>query len=340
MIVDETAGRGDAAKKIAVSKTFDHATSCSSENSVVAIEDVSCSDDRSRWSRKEASCSRPPNRRNSPLRCSCRAGSLRNFIAQSARGVAERAGLRATGADGRGFSDGRGNRALAPLIRYSGENSSPVLAVYRARDFAHAAAIAGDILRYQGAGHSVGLHSRDDARALALGLELPVCRVIVNQAHCFATGGSFDNGVPFSLSMGCGTRGGNSIPDNLNYRHFLNITRVVRPLRAPCGTSRPRPSLFGDYRRKFDARGVAPARVVMPVKRTFARRDRPSRRCLARRSVSVRARARRRRHLSRAPRIEPRTRADSRRRRCCARRSRPVHAAQRRRSGYAVCWAP
>jgi len=75
---------------------------------------------------------------------------------------------------------------------FSGEKLSPVLAVYRARDFAHATALAASILRYQGAGHSVGLHSKDDARALALGLELPVCRVIVNQAHCFATGGSFD----------------------------------------------------------------------------------------------------------------------------------------------------
>ena len=64
-----------------------------------------------------------------------------------------------------------------------------------------------------------------------------MCRVIVNQAHCFATGGSFDNALPFSLSMGCGTWGGNSISDNLNYRHFLNITRVVRPSAA---RARPR----------------------------------------------------------------------------------------------------
>jgi len=59
---------------------------------------------------------------------------------------------------------------------------------------------------------------------------MPACRVIVNQAHCFATGGSFDNGVPFSLSMGCGSWGGNSVSDNVNYRHYLNIVRVVRPI--------------------------------------------------------------------------------------------------------------
>ena len=54
--------------------------------------------------------------------------------------------------------------------------------------------------------------------------------MIVNQAHCFATGGSFDNGLPFSLSMGCGTWGGNSVSDNVHYRHYLNIVRVVRPI--------------------------------------------------------------------------------------------------------------
>jgi sulfoacetaldehyde dehydrogenase len=173
------------------------------------------------------------------------------FTAQSAATIAERAALTRPGLERAAFLmvEESGFGADHP---FSGEKLSPVLAVYRARDFAHASAIAGDILRYQGAGHSVGLHSKDDARALALGVALPVCRVIVNQAHCFATGGSFDNGVPFSLSMGCGTWGGNSISDNLNYRHFLNITRVVRPLRAP----RPEPTeedLFGAYRRKFGA---------------------------------------------------------------------------------------
>jgi sulfoacetaldehyde dehydrogenase len=67
-------------------------------------------------------------------------------------------------------------------------------------------------------------------RALQLGLTLPVSRVIVDQAHCIATGGSFDNGLPFSLSMGCGTWGRNTFSDNMNYRHYLNITRISRPI--------------------------------------------------------------------------------------------------------------
>nr|MBX2882468.1 sulfoacetaldehyde dehydrogenase [Granulosicoccus sp.] len=112
----------------------------------------------------------------------------------------------------------------------SGEKLSLSLAVYRAGDFAEAIDITNDILSHQGAGHSVGIHTSDDYRAVHLGQTLPTCRVIVNQAHCFATGGSFDNGLPFSLSMGCGSWGGNSIDGNLNYHHFLNTTRIVRPI--------------------------------------------------------------------------------------------------------------
>ena len=139
---------------------------------------------------------------------------------------------------------------VGPRHPFSGEKLSPVLALYRADDFAAAAELAGRLLRYQGAGHSVGLHSRLPERALELGLTLPVCRVIVNQAHCFATGGSFDNALPFSLSMGCGTWGGNSLSDNLNYRHFLNITRVVHPL-APDRVREPTDEeFFASYRRK------------------------------------------------------------------------------------------
>jgi len=63
-----------------------------------------------------------------------------------------------------------------------------------------------------------------------LGEIIPTCRVIVNQAHCFATGGAFTNALPFSLSMGCGSWGGNSIDENLHWRHFVQTTKVVREI--------------------------------------------------------------------------------------------------------------
>ena len=117
--------------------------------------------------------------------------------------------------------DGVGSEHL-----FSGEKLSPVLTLYKAKNFDHAKEIGHKILNYQGIGHSIGIHSKIQKRVMEIGLELPVCRVIVNQAHTFATGGSFNNGLPFSLSMGCGTWQKNSIDNNLNYKHFLNITKI------------------------------------------------------------------------------------------------------------------
>jgi len=108
--------------------------------------------------------------------------------------------------------------------------------------------IENGIARSHGHCMTMGTASTMACVTEALGLTLPVARVIVNQVHCFATGGSYDNALPFSLSMGCGTWGGNSISDNLNYRHFLNITRVVHPL-APARVREPTDEeLFGAYR--------------------------------------------------------------------------------------------
>ena len=248
VIVDETADVTAAAAKIAASKMFDNATSCSSENSVIALEDNYAALKKALVLAGGAVLDA---RENAQLERAMFAGGklAPPFIAQSAPAIATRAELTRAALREAGFLIVE-ETGVGPDHPFSGEKLSPVLALYRAPDFAAASALAERILRHQGAGHSIGLHSKDDARALELGLTLPVCRVIVNQAHCFATGGSFDNALPFSLSMGCGTWGRNSISENLNYRHFLNITRVVRPLTA----ARPEPTeaeLFGAYRRKY-----------------------------------------------------------------------------------------
>lgn len=133
---------------------------------------------------------------------------------------------------------------IGPGHPLSGEKLSRVAALYRAMDYDDAVSITARILAHQGAGHSVGLHSTDDSRAVRLGFTLPTSRVIVNQAHCFATGGAFNNGMPFSLSMGCGSWGGNSMDDNLHWKHFMQTAKIVReiPAREPAVED-----IFADY---------------------------------------------------------------------------------------------
>jgi sulfoacetaldehyde dehydrogenase len=112
----------------------------------------------------------------------------------------------------------------------SGEKMSRFLTLYKVKNFSEATDLAMKIQNYQGAGHSLGIHTQSEERAHEIAMFAKTCRVIVNQAHCFATGGFFDNGLPFSLSMGCGSWGGNSIDGNLNWEHFVNKVRIVRTI--------------------------------------------------------------------------------------------------------------
>ncbi|MEX3008954.1 aldehyde dehydrogenase family protein [Hoeflea sp. TYP-13] len=226
VIVDETADTRDAAQKIAASKTFDNATSCSSENAVIVVDSVY--DEFVAALAEFGGATVSPALEPQIVERLWPGGKLnRNALAKDADVLIDTLQLHDHVDAGTRFiavpTSGVGKSY--PL---SGEKLSLVLALYRASDFDSAKELAGRLLAHQGAGHSVGLHSRDDARAVGLGRDLPTCRVIVNQAHCFATGGAFNNGLPFSLSMGCGSWGGNSIDENLHWKHFLNITKVVR----------------------------------------------------------------------------------------------------------------
>jgi sulfoacetaldehyde dehydrogenase len=228
IIIDETADLDAAAERIATSKTFDNATSCSAESALIVCGAVF--EPMMQALHRHGGRLLSAEQTNRLIATLWQDGQLnRRIIAKDIDVVLAQTGLNVTDAPDARFlmapADGIG--ANHPL---SSEKLSLVVALYHARDFAQAKYIAGKLLDHQGAGHSVGLHTTRAERGIELGLELPTCRVIVNQPHCFATGGSFENGMPFSLSMGCGTWGGNSIDDNLHYRHFMNVTRVVSPI--------------------------------------------------------------------------------------------------------------
>ncbi len=121
-------------------------------------------------------------------------------------------------------------KGIGPDYPLSGEKLSRVLALYRAMDFDEAITITREIQLYQGRGHSVGIHTSATDRPFDVAKAIPTSRVIVNQAHTFATGGAFNNGMPFSLSMGCGSWGGNSIDTNVHWRHFMQTTKIVREI--------------------------------------------------------------------------------------------------------------
>ncbi len=232
-IIDEYADLNGAAAKITQSKTFDNATSCSSENGVVICADVYAQALEALERAGGVLLDEADKKRLEKVMF--QAGKLTSTLtAQYPSVIAEHAQLQNPKAREAQFlmveEDGFG-----PSAPFSGEKLSPILTVWKATDFKAAQDLVTNVYNYQGNGHSVGLHtalSGDvmEKRAAMLAENLKVARVIVNQAHTIATGGSFENGLPFSLSMGCGTWGKNNFSDNMNYRHYLNISRVVRPI--------------------------------------------------------------------------------------------------------------
>ena len=233
VIIDEHADLASAANKILQSKTFDNATSCSSENGAVICAQVYDKAISALEAVGGLMLDAADKKRLEDVMF--HNGKLTSTLtAQNPAVIAERARLQNPKAKSAKFFMIE-EQGYGPSAPFSGEKLSPVLTVWKASDFEAAKQLISNVYAYQGAGHSVGLHTAQsgetmESRAAALAQQLPVARIIVNQAHAIATGGSFENGLPFSLSMGCGTWGKNNFSENMNYRHYLNITRVVRPI--------------------------------------------------------------------------------------------------------------
>jgi sulfoacetaldehyde dehydrogenase len=227
VIIDETADLASAAQKICASKIFDNATSCSSENSVVIVDTVY---DAAIAALKEAGGYLADNSQKAKIQSELwKNGKLnRHLIARDMPVLVKGLGLPAEAALSKFILVEE--TGIGPQFPLSGEKLALVLTVYRAADFNAAKETVRNILDYQGRGHSMGLHTTNMARARELAEELPVVRVLVNFAHTFGNGGGFDSGLEFTLTMGCGSWQKNSISENLNYKHFLNITHLVVPI--------------------------------------------------------------------------------------------------------------
>ena len=245
VIIDSSAKLDEAAAKIRASKCFDNATSCSSENSVIIVEDVY---DAAIAALERAGGYLADAAEKAAIRDTLWVnGKLnRRVIAKDPDVFATECGLDGGARASKFFMvEETGVGAGYP---FSDEKLALVLTVYRARSFDDAVDKVRAIMEFKGKGHSVGIHTGDMDHARRIAEELDTARVLVNMAHTFGNGGGFDSGLNFTLSMGCGTWQGNSISENLNYRHFLNITHLAVPI------PEDRPSedaLFGAYWEKY-----------------------------------------------------------------------------------------
>jgi succinate-semialdehyde dehydrogenase len=106
------------------------------------------------------------------------------------------------------------------------EKLCPVVAILPYKTFEEAVAKAKANLLVEGAGHSAALHSNNESNIREAGVGLPISRLVVNQASSLTAGGSLTNGFAPTTTLGCGSWGGNSISENLDYKHLMNVSRI------------------------------------------------------------------------------------------------------------------
>ncbi len=128
---------------------------------------------------------------------------------------------------------------------FSSEKLTTLLAVFKYEGgFENALGMMHDIYEVGGKGHSVGIYSYSDENIHKLALAAPVSRIMVRQPQSKANAGAFNNGMPMTSSMGCGTWGGNIVSENISLKHYMNTTWVSWPI------PEDRPSdeqLFGEF---------------------------------------------------------------------------------------------
>lgn len=106
------------------------------------------------------------------------------------------------------------------------EKLCPVIAIFPYATFQDAVRHAKTNLLMEGAGHSAALHSHNEANIRTAGLDLPISRLVVNQVSSTSAGGSLTNGFAATTTLGCGSWGGNSISENLDFKHLMNVSRI------------------------------------------------------------------------------------------------------------------
>jgi sulfoacetaldehyde dehydrogenase len=227
-VVDETADLADAAAAIMAAKTFDYATSCLADNAVVAHTDVY---DELVQRLTSAGAHLCDQQQKDALRAVMwpDGGPVPAIavVAKSAAHIADLAGFAVAPESRMLLVEETGT---GPGHPFSGEKLCVVLAMYRYEgDISAAADLVNAITAYQGLGHTCGIHTGSDANVERLAMTTRTARVLVNQ-NLNEGAGSPRNGLPFTLSLSCGTWGGNITTENVNARHFVNLTWVSRPL--------------------------------------------------------------------------------------------------------------
>jgi sulfoacetaldehyde dehydrogenase len=241
MVIDETADIAEAARNTRLSKMSDFGSGCSADGNLV-VEASIYEALRAKLIEEGGHLASPDETER--LRAALWDDEGRrtpDTIAISAQALAARAGFEVP-ADRRFFIVEQ--TEIGQHNVFSSEKLGVVLSMFRYTGFETALEMVRAIYEVGGKGHSCGIYSFDDDRIDRLARIAPVSRIMVRQPQSKANAGAFNNGMPMTSSLGCGTWGGNITSENIHLKHYMNVTWVSRPI------AEDRPSeqeLFGEF---------------------------------------------------------------------------------------------
>ncbi|NLP28916.1 MAG: bifunctional acetaldehyde-CoA/alcohol dehydrogenase [Clostridia bacterium] len=226
-IIDETAHIKMAVNSILLSKTFDNGVICASEQSVLILDSVYDEvmeefAQRGAYILKEDEVDKVRN-------ILIKDGALNaDIVGQSAYKIAQLAGIEVPESAKVLIGE---VESIEPEEAFSHEKLSPILAAYRVKDFDEALYKAAKLVEYGGFGHTSVLYtdqikSRD--RIAKFGATMKTGRTIINMPSSQgAIGDLYNFKLAPSLTLGCGSWGGNSVSENVGVKHLLNIKSVA-----------------------------------------------------------------------------------------------------------------
>ena len=228
-VIDETADIKMAVSSILMSKTFDNGMICASEQSVIVIDSI-YKQVRDEFEYRGAyilNKTEAKKLETLPLIDPKRGTANPAIVGQSAVTIAEMAGIKAP-------VDTKILLVERPSLDwedpFSREKLSPVLTMYKAKNFDQASEMAYELVSKGGPGHTSVLYTdeRTKDRIDSYAKKMPTCRVLINQPSSQGGIGDLYNfKLEPSLSLGCGSWGGNAVSGNIGVEHLLNYKTVA-----------------------------------------------------------------------------------------------------------------
>src|SRR5262245_14280854 len=237
VFVERTASIPKAAADIVAGKSFDNGVLCSSENAVVADQPIS---EPLRTAMAEQGAYFLSELETAILsRFAVRQdGSLNTrIVGKSAAEIAEMTGITAPAGTRVLVAGLTGVGREHPLSR---EKLSPILAFYTEDGWEACCRRVLELLHHGGMGHTMAIHSSDNAIIMKFALTKPVFRICVNTPASVGAVG-LTTGLEPSMTLGCGALGGNITSDNIMPRHLINLKRLAYETR-PFQGDQPRPA--------------------------------------------------------------------------------------------------